>query len=130
MQLIVTNLTFANKYLGAQNQAPSSLFVLNNTGNFDFTSINITAYDLWGVTNSNYKIGAGNFTLNTTNTGGVGIRLINRTSLNIGGAALYHKQNDTDTGGNMSLYLWVDIPSSAEIIRQDYTSSNWSITVE
>jgi hypothetical protein len=130
MRLALENLTFTGKYLGSTSGAPSSLFVLNNTGNFDFTSINITAYDLEGVTDSSYKIGAGNFTLNTTDTSGIGIRLANATSLSIGGAGLYHKQNDSDTGGNMSLYLWVDIPSSSEIIKQDYTSSNWSITVK
>jgi hypothetical protein len=128
--VLVGNLTFTSLALGQQDATPTSDFVLNNTGNFDFTAVNITAYDLVGETTPGDKIGVGNFTVNISNAvAGGGMQLQNQTSLNISGATLPHRISDTDTRANETLYFWLDVPSGITV--QDYNSTpNWAIIVE
>ena len=128
---IVRNLTFTGLNLGDVNQTPDNQFVLNNTGNFDFTSINITAHDLVGKTNSDYKIGVGNFTVNITDaTAGLGMKLQNETSLNATGAALPHTLSAAALNANETIYFWLQVPDSSQITSQDYNSTTeWIVIV-
>ncbi len=132
MDLVTASLAFSNAVLGQENKTSDSPIILNNTGNFKFNDISITGYDLTGVSNSNYKIGVGNFTVNVTNaTVGAGLQLQNGTSLLISGAKLRQRRRNQATAGNTSLYFWLDIPSSSEIILQSYNSTaSWTVTVE
>jgi len=126
---IVTNLTFTSIAVGQQDATPTTNFMLNNTGNFDFTGINMTAYDLTGVSDSTKILGAGNFTINTTNAvAGSGIQLQNGTSLNITGATLPHKTSASDISSNKTIYFWLDVPTTLTV--QNYNSTTtWAITV-
>ena len=127
---LIGNLTFSNIYLGEQDKTPDNDYILNNTGNFDFTLANITAYDLVGRSNPSYKIGVGNFTINTTDAvAGSGIQLQDGTSLNVTGAILPHKTSNSDANAIETIYFWLDVPDSSQITVQDYNSSIWQVIV-
>ena len=120
------NLTFSNVNLGEANKAADSPLTLNNTGNFDFIQINVTAYNLTGITDSSYRIDARNFTVNTTNAvAGAGMPLQNGTSLNVSGATLPHLSQNGAANANETLYFWLDVPGSGEITAQNYNSTTW-----
>ena len=103
--------------------------MLNNTGNFDFFNVNITAYDLIGVTDPNTILGAGNFTINVTDAvAGSGMQLQNGTSRNITDASLGHKTSASDFSSNLTLFFWLDVPIGLTV--QDYNSTIWEIIVE
>jgi hypothetical protein len=74
-----------------------------NTGNYDFLELNLTAYDLRNGTNA--WIGAGNFTVNITASGGLGQLLVNSTAVNVTNGNLTHAQ-----GTSTTLNLYLDIP--------------------
>ncbi len=76
---------------------------LNNTGNTDYTSINITGYDF--VSGGNI-IGVDNVTANSTDSNGLGLALANDTSLALANTSLARGQNN-----NRTIYFWLDIPS-------------------
>jgi hypothetical protein len=127
---IVSNLTFTSIAVGQQDATPTSDFILNNTGNFDFFTINVTAYDLIGISDSSKTLGAGNFTVNTTDAAaGLGMQLQNATSMNLTGALLPHKTSDLDILSNETIYFWLDVPNDLTV--QNYNSTtNWAIIVE
>jgi len=77
---------------------------LNNTGNFNYTLIQLKAYNL---VNGTDWINVSNFRINITNVS-TGVSLINNTYINVTGATL---SRSTDSSlGNQSMYLYVDIP--------------------
>ncbi|MGV8171150.1 MAG: BspA family leucine-rich repeat surface protein [Candidatus Woesearchaeota archaeon] len=82
----------------------ASVLMLNNTGNFNYTQIQLRAYNL---INDSYVLNASNFRINITNSS-VGNMLINNTYVNITGAVL-PRSTDSSTG-NQSMYIYVDIP--------------------
>ena len=65
--------------------------IVNNTGNFDFTKINMTAQNLTGITSPSYYIAPGNITVNVTATPS-GAKMIAGSSVNISDADLLHGQ--------------------------------------
>ncbi len=105
-------------------------FVVNNTGNFDFTLINVTPYDLNASLTDFFKLGY-NFSINATqSTPGWGTNLTNATPANftatgdgLGGeisAILSHKTSlitgqgstEGDTRANRTLYIYIDVPNN------------------
>jgi hypothetical protein len=127
---VLNNLTWTSINLGDQDQASSSPLRINNTGNFDFTEVNITAYDLVGVSDPGYVIQVGNFSVNYTDDGGVGFQMVNKTPVEITGATLPHYLGGADTNANLSLFFYLDVPESGVITSQQYNSTNpWNMTV-
>lgn len=91
---------------------------VNNTGNVGFNQINITAYDLQQGAEF---IGVGNFTINTTNSGGPGHQLINNTPVTLANSSVA-------VGSARNLYLYLDVPSGTT--DGNYTTvSQWVVTV-
>jgi len=109
-------------------------FIINNTGNFKFTKLNLTPYALnasltdfymlGGETDTNSR-GTANFSFNTTtSTSGWGVGLVNATGINI--TETYDSNNegisihlspaeghDTDiTFANRTLYIYIDLPNN------------------
>lgn len=110
---------------GDTNLAPTeNPQVINNTGNQDFVSVNITGYELQGETVDTVTIGAGNFTVNVSDSAaGLGDQIINDTSIQITDASLSRGAAATE-----DIYLRMDIPSG--IIPQDYSAVElWEISV-
>jgi hypothetical protein len=75
---------------------------LNNTGNVDYTSINLTAFTFQDGANF---IGVGNVTVNTSNSGGNGQTLTNNSPITITDASL-----SAGAVAVEDIYFWLDIP--------------------
>ena len=131
MRILDTSFDFGSVALGATAGAADNPFVINNTGNFDFNWVNLTGYDLHGVSDRSYSIPAQNFTVNVS-ANAIGLPLTNQTSvrLNAGpanNATLYHGA----PGGvaNQSLWLYVVMPSAGIISQQYNATAEWVLTV-
>jgi hypothetical protein len=91
---------------------------VNNTGNMNFTQINLTAYSLQSGSN---VIGAGNFTANTTNSGGPGQQLLNNTPITLSNSSV-------SLNNSRNLYLYANIPIG--IANGTYNSTGaWVVTL-
>jgi len=91
---------------------------VNNTGNIAFNQINLTAYNLQNGTNF---IGSGNFTANTTSSGGPGHVLANNTGVILSSSSIAIQ-------GSRNIYLYADIPAGTP--NGTYTNlDDWIITV-
>jgi hypothetical protein len=100
----------------------AGLLQLNNTGNFNYTSVQLKAYDL---VNSTYKLLVSNFRINITNVS-VGNILINNTFVNITGAAL--PRTTDSSNGNRSMYIYADVPLGTS--AKKYTSlTEWVLSL-
>ena len=100
--------------------------VVNNTGNFDFTLLNVTPYDLNASLTNFFRLGASassyNFSINATSStsSGFGDGLLNNTPRNFTvsdnqvSATLPHKitNAESDFKANRTLYIYVDVPSN------------------
>ena len=111
-----TTITFSTAAPGTSNlNASNDPLVINNTGNTNFTYINITGYNL--ALGSNY-IGFGNFTINATNdTKGIVVG----SNVQIPEATL--QRNTTQ-----EVYIWLDLPTG--LVNGTYTtntSTQWMI---
>ena len=121
----IAGVTFGSIALDALTSA-SAPMLLNNTGNQNFTQINVTAYTLRGTTTTTEIIPASNMSINAT-ANGWGTTLVNGTSIEIGQATLSRDISGIDT--NETLYFWVDVPPSG-LSTQDYVSEqDWIIEV-
>jgi len=135
LALPITFVNFSNVNVGQAN-VPSTPLILNNTGNNDFTQINISASALVGVTTPSQTIGATNFGANITNssvsyatfpaTGNITL------SNNAGGnAQLLHGSTGAfgpnSDKGNQTVYFWVNVPSSG--LGSQLYNGTWNVTV-
>jgi len=77
--------------------------VTNNTGNQNYTSINVTGY---AFTSGALTINVGNVTANTSNSGGPGHVLVNNTEVTLASSGLARGVTAT-----RDLYFWLDIPA-------------------
>ena len=91
---------------------------VNNTGNMNFTQINLTAFNL--QSGSNY-IGAGNFTANTSNGGGAGQTLANNTAVTLSNSSV-------PVNGSRNMYLYLNIPVGTTNGTYNSTSA-WTVTL-
>jgi hypothetical protein len=122
----IDGITFGSVALGATAGASNDPLMLNNTGNQNFTQVNLTAFSLIGQTISSQSINASSIYVNASSDN-FGKRLVNGTMVNIPNANLSRDRNGVDT--NVSLYFWVSMPSSG-LSNQVYASSrNWTISV-
>ena len=118
IQLKTNQMTFSGNPGDANVAASNNPQLVNNTGNAAFGQINLTAYSL--QSGSNY-IGAGNFTANTSNTGGPGQMLSNNTPVTLTNSSLAVQ-------GTKNIYLYLNIPSSIQ--NGTYNSvSSWVATL-
>ncbi len=94
-------------------------FVINNTGNFDFTILNVTPFNLNASITDIFALN-GNFSINATPSTslGFGDNIQNATPRNFTessnqiSATLPHKitSGEADNLGNRTLYIYIDIP--------------------
>ncbi len=125
----VLNLTSAN--VGATNNP----LVVNNTGNAEALSLNVTAYNLVGEQNGNYFIYADNFSVDNVTAGCSGTSMLNATSVNVTNAVLQRGNNTMNynnaTSGQEELYICLrGVPQN--LITQSYSSSaygSWIVKV-
>ncbi len=124
--------------------------VINNTGNFDFTLINVTPTDLNASLTDIFKLEY-NFSINATASTGIGfgVNLTNGTPTNfsdslLGGqlsATLPHKTSlisgqgstEGDTKANRTLYIYIDVPNnkglSSGVTYNTSSSYPWQLIV-
>ena len=143
------NLNFTSLNLGDSNQPSKAPLLLNNTGNNDFDQINITGAALIGITTPGETIAASNFFVNVTNSssGNRGMPLSNSPQTikdipsagDTANATLFHGPGISGDSvpypgtsgfsarGNLSLYFWVNVPSSG-LSAQTYNNT-WNLTV-
>ncbi|KYK25207.1 hypothetical protein AYK26_06330 [Euryarchaeota archaeon SM23-78] len=117
IDVIETALTFSGSAGENDVAASENPLTINNTGNQDYTSINMTGYNLTGGGNT---IGATAFAVNISNSGGPG-------------EALQHNAPITITDANLSrgltedLYFFLDIPSGIANTDYDTGGTPWTI---
>jgi len=96
--------------------------LLNNTGNFNYTLVQLKAYDL---INGSNVLATSNFRINITNVSS-GRTLSNNTFVNITGATLIRS---TDSSvGNQSMYLYVDVPLGTAA-KKFTSSAEWILSL-
>ena len=130
---LVTPSVVTSANLGDQNK--EVLVTINNTGNFDFTLINLTPTDLNASLTDIFRLTM-NFSINATASTGVGFgtNLTNGTPTNfsdslLGGqvsATLPHKITgaEADFKGNRTLYIYIDVPSVGLSTGVTYNTSS------
>jgi len=120
--------TFGSVTLGSAFQATNDPLVLNNTGNQNFTQINLTAYDLTGIVTTDQYIAASQLYANIS-LNDIGDQLANNTMVALTNGTLYRDIGGMGSEINRNLYFWVDVPA-AGLSNQNYTSSSsWQIEV-
>ncbi|MBW6442744.1 hypothetical protein K0A97_03125, partial [Patescibacteria group bacterium] len=135
MVLSPTTLTWPSPLsLGVFNVTASNYLVINNTGNAEGLSVNITALDLVGLTNLDYSIFANNFSVDKESDGCSGTTTQNSTSINTSlilsrGNNSLNYQNETSGQGKLYFCLR-GFPTN--IASQEYSTSRlgpWEITI-
>jgi hypothetical protein len=124
MQLNTTEISFGNLAPGTTNQPASGPSQLINTGNTNFTQVNITAHQLEGVTNNSYIIPANKFKANNTNN--PGIELIESTQVTIPDATLPRGALPTSTS---YIYYHLDVPNIPAQVYKTNATNQWLIEV-
>ncbi len=119
-------ITFGTVNLNENRNATNDPLILNNTGNQNFTQINLTAYDLVGQDNPAQYIGASNFYANIS-LDDFGDQLSNQTMVALTNGSLSRDIGGTDS--NRNLYLFVTVPA-AGLSNQNFTAiSQWQLEV-
>jgi len=122
----LTGIAFGSLSLGDTTNATNDPIMLNNTGNQNFTQINLTAYDLVGQDNSLQYIAASKLYANLS-LDNYGDQLSNNTMIALTNGTLIRDRSGTDY--NRNLYFWINVPASG-LSNQNYTStSSWKIEV-
>ncbi|MBI2451559.1 hypothetical protein HYV50_00605 [Candidatus Pacearchaeota archaeon] len=120
---------------GEINKLALEAMLINNTGNANSSSLNITAINLLGEQDSNYMIPAENFTVHISAFCDVGTRMQNGTNVSVIGSLLPPGNNSlnyrNETSGQEELYFCIEeVPNS--IISQDYSTrigGSWEIFI-
>jgi len=121
-------ITFGSVTLGSPFQATNDPLVLNNTGNQNFTQINLTAYDLTGIVTTDQYIAASQLYANIS-LDDFGDQLSNNTMVALTNGTLYRDIGGMGSEINRNLYFRINVPA-AGLSSQNYTSSSsWQIEV-
>ncbi len=138
IRLSPSSVTFPSSAQGAVNiTSNNDPTLINNSGNFNFTFINITAYNLYGETTTSEFINVANITVgNNTNGANAGPEcdvspalganatiLSNGTQVNVKHSILTrgnHSINNNQTGQEQTFYCFRTIPTG--ITSQTYSS--------
>ena len=114
------SLSFAGNPGSTDVLATEGAQIVWNTGNYDFVELNLTGIEL--NSSANEKIGATNFTVNVTASGGPGQILYNDTAVVIANHDLTHGYEANET-----LYIYLDIPLGTT--PDTYTSeADWTVS--
>ncbi|MFH1181907.1 MAG: hypothetical protein V1702_03030 [Candidatus Woesearchaeota archaeon] len=114
--LVTPSIATTSVSLGSTNNELS--LIINNTGNFDFTVLNVTPFDLNASLTDFFKL-EGNFSINATQSAtGLGDALFNNTPRNFTvsnnqiSATLPHKitSAEADKLSNRTMYIYIDVP--------------------
>ena len=142
LALPYTFVNFSNVNVNQQDVPAYPHLLLNNTGNEDFDTINITAATLIGTTTSSETIAPSQFFANITNgTAGAGVPLATSavtlrelTQSAVGtldNATLIHGHTSAYSviadKGNRSVFFWVDVPSGG--LSSQLYNATWNATV-
>lgn len=106
---------------------------LNNTGNDNSLTVDVTSYNLRGETTTTQYIFANNFTIGITTEGCSGTAMVNATATQVGSAVLNkgnHSINDGSTGQEQVFFCLKGIPQ--DISAQSYSSAAygaWTVEV-
>lgn len=113
MQISLSTLTFSADEPGTDNvTASNNPLIVNNTGNGNYSNMNLTAY---GLNNTDSNIGPGNFSVNLTSAAW-GITLEREVMLN----------QSLNLNGTQNLYFQMNIP--AGISTGNYaTATEWIV---
>jgi hypothetical protein len=139
IDLPYTNINFSSVTLGQQDVRAYPHLLVNNTGNDDFDIINITAAPLIGAITPSETIPVTSFGVNATNSsankrqtfpsGDQTVTISEETADR--NVTLIHGHTDDPTlladKGNISLFFWVNVPSSG--LSQQIYNSTWNISV-
>ena len=135
-------INFSNVNLNQQNVPAFPHLILNNTGNEDFDTLNITAATLVGTTTSSETIAPSQFFANITNgTAGAGVPLattavtlreVTQSAADtLDNATLVHGHTSAYSviadKGNRSVFFWVDVPSGG--LSSQFYNATWNATV-
>ncbi len=106
--------------------------IVNNTGNANALSVNVTSYNLRGETTITDFIYAANFTVENTSQGCTGTAMVNATSTNVTSSILFKGNNsinnNNETSGQEQIYFCLKgLPPS--ISQQSYSSSAYGAWV-
>ena len=137
VSLPMTALNFSNVNLSQQNVRAYPHLLINNTGNDDFGEVNMTAAALIGTTDTTKSIGVTNFGVNLTNST-TNLRqsfpasgIVNLEQINGSNATLMHGHTSAFAPnadkGNLSAFLWVNVPSSG--LSAQFYNATWNISV-
>jgi hypothetical protein len=122
----LNGITFGSISLSQQTGASNDPLILNNTGNQNFTEINITAYNLVGQNTPSQYIDVSNIYVNASQDN-FGNSLVNKTMVKLTNGTLSRDISGTDH--NRNLYFWISVPA-AGLSNQNYISStNWLLEV-
>lgn len=110
--------------LGDNDNGANDTTVLTNTGNQDFTTINVKGQDLVGETTPAETVGASNFEAVTSNTANAGDDLVTNTNVQVTGATLVRGASSTE-----ELWYFLDVPSSGLSAQKYSTTTAWNINV-
>ena len=107
------NMTWATLYAGQTNLLSlDNPIVINNTGNFNITNINVNASDLFGEDDDTKWIESSNFTVNINNAC-EGTQLVNSTATQVTSAYLdpgNNSINDGSTGQEQLYFCLEEVP--------------------
>lgn len=137
LALPYTAINFSNVNLNQQNVLAYPHLLINNTGNDDFTRVNITAAALVGQTITTENIAVTSFGVNTTNSSANKRQSFlsdGTISLSDEITGTFSKLTHGHTSslvnadkGNMSVFVWVNVPSSG--LSSQLYNATWNVTV-
>ncbi len=108
----------------AINTEANENLTLNNTGNDEGLSINVTGFDLQGESETSQYLLAANFTVNSTGVGGgtcTTTAMANATSINVTNAILQRGDNDLGNGQEELVFCLAEVTTGAS--SQSYSSA-------
>ena len=136
LSLPYASINFSNVNIGQNNVLAYPHLLLNNTGNDDFTRVNISATALVGTTTSSQTIATTQFGVNTTNssTNPLNIPASGGLSLTDQNTGTFSKLTHGSTSafvpntatGNMSVFVYVNVPSSG--LSAQLYNATWNVT--
>jgi len=129
-------INFSNVNIGQANVLAYPNLLINNTGNDDFTQINMSAAALVGTTTTSQSISVTNFGVNTTNSTtnlrtafpSNGVLTLTDTGAGANMKLLHGATSALQNAdkGNISAFVWVNIPSSG--LSPQLYNATWNVT--
>jgi len=129
-------INFSNVNIGQANVLAYPHLLINNTGNDDFTQINMSAAALVGTTTTTENIAVTNFGVNTTNSTtnlrtafpSNGVLTLTDTGAGANMKLLHGATSALQNAdkGNISVFVWVNVPSSG--LSSQLYNATWNVT--